>query len=225
MQRTLHHLWLSAQSRMVRIILAEKGLEAALQITRVWERPDDFLALNPAGTVPVLIDTDGTIVTPGSAIVEYLEERYGDPERPLIGDTPAERAEARRLAAWFDDKFEAEVTGYLVEERVMKRFLKLGQPDTAALRAGLSNIRYHLDYIAYLVERRRWLAGERFSIADIAAAAHLSCIDYLGDVPWDTAPPAREWYRRVKCRPSVRPLLDDHIPGISPPQSYRNLDF
>ncbi len=107
----------------------------------------------------------------------------------------------------------------------MKRFLGLGQPNASAIRAGHQNIHYHLDYIAWLCDRRRWLAGESFSLADIAAAAHLSAIDYLGDVPWENHAGAKDWYARVKSRPSLRAILADHIPGITPPKHYADLDF
>jgi glutathione S-transferase len=107
----------------------------------------------------------------------------------------------------------------------MKRFQGFGQPNSTAIRAGKSNLGYHLEYITYLAERRRWLAGDHFSLADISAAAHLSSLDYLGDVPWDEHEPAKEWYARVKSRPSFRPLLADHIPGITPPAHYTDLDF
>ena len=136
-----------------------------------------------------------------------------------------ERAEVRRLVAWFDGKFAHEVTDNLVGEKVMKRFLGFGEPDSAAIRAGHANIRTHLDYIAFLIERRSWLAGERLSLADIAAAAHISCVDYLGDVPWADHEAAKDWYARIKSRPSFRPLLADAIPGLAPSKVYADLDF
>ena len=71
----------------------------------------------------------------------------------------------------------------------------------------------------------KWLAGDALSLADIAAAAHLSAIDYLGDVPWSDHEVAKEWYARIKSRPSFRPLLTDHIPGLAPPKHYTDLDF
>ena len=117
------------------------------------------------------------------------------------------------------------MTEPLVGEKMMKRFLGLGEPNSAAIRAGKANLGYHLDYITFLVERRRWLAGDHFSLADISAAAHLSALDYLGDVPWDAHDPAKEWYARIKSRPSFRPLLADHIPGAPPPKHYADLDF
>ncbi len=220
--RTLYHLWLSPACRKVRLVLGEKRLEYTLEIEKVWERRADFLAMNPAGEVPTLID-DGAVLADGSAICEYLDEAY--PEPPLLGGDARARAEARRLVQWFDGKFAREVSDNLVGEKVTKRFLRMGEPSTEAIRAGLANIHTHLDYVAYLTGRRNWLAGDDLSLADLAAAAHFSAIDYLGDVPWDKHDGAREWYARVKSRPSFRPLLDDTIPGLPPPKHYADLDF
>ena len=221
--RTLYHLWLSPQCRKVRIVLLEKKIECELRVEKVWERREPFLALNPAGEVPVLVEPDGTALSDGNAICEFLEEIHPDPS--LFARHALERAEVRRLVAWFDHKFNHEVTENLVGEKVMKRFLGLGEPRSRAIRAGLKNIHTHLDYIGYLIERRKWLAGEQVSLADFAAAAHLSTVDYLGDVPWDEHEGAKDWYARIKSRPSFRPLLADHIPGVAPPKQYGNLDF
>lgn len=221
--RTLYHLWLSPGARKVRLMLKEKNLEFELKIERTWERRPEFLALNPAGDVPVLIEPDGSVLSDGAAIAEFLEEVY--PDRPLIGLDPLQRAETRRLVAWFDVKFNAEVTQNLVEEKMTKRLLGQGQPNSATIRAGSANLRHHLDYIGWLVERRNYLAGDHFSLADIAAASHLSAVDYLGDVPWESFESAKDWYARVKSRPSFRPLLADHIPGAAPPKHYADLDF
>jgi glutathione S-transferase len=221
--RTLHHLFLSPFSRKARIALAEKGLTFQLKAENVWERRPEFLALNPAGEVPVLVEDDGTVIVDSTAICEYLEEVC--PEPRLIPGGPAGRAEARRMAQWFDLKFNREVTRHLVGEKIMKRFLGLGEPDSTAIRAGKANIHYHLDYIGYLAERRTWLAGDTFSIGDIAAGAQLSALDYLDDVPWEEHQAAKDWYARIKSRPSFRPLLSDHIPGVPPPKHYANLDF
>ena len=216
-------MWLHPYSRKVRIALAEKSLEFELKIEKVWERRTEFLALNPAGDVPVLIEQDGTILANSQVICEYLEEVY--PENNLLGLDPVQRAETRRLVSWFDVKFNREVTDNLVGEKLMKRFLKLGEPHGPSIRAGHANIHYHLDYIGFLTEKRKWLAGDKFSLADIAAAAHLSAVDYIGDVPWEEHEAAREWYTKVKSRPSFKPLLDDRIPGFTPADHYENVDF
>ncbi len=194
-----------------------------MRVEKVWERRPEFLALNPAGEVPVLEEADGLVLAGSDAICEFLDEIQGEPS--LIGTHPKERAEVRRLIEWFDHKFDREVTVNLVGEKILKRFLGLGAPDSQAIRAGLINIRAHLDYISYLNDRRKWLAGDTLSLADLAAAAHLSCVDYLGDVPWDDHPGAKDWYARIKSRPAFRPLLEDRIPGVEAPRHYRDLDF
>jgi glutathione S-transferase len=221
--RILYHDWLSPFARKVRVVLREKNLDFTLKAEKVWERRPEFLALNPAGEVPVVLEPDGAVLSDSGAIVEYLDEVYR--ERILIGINARDRAEVRRLIAWFDVKMNREVTENLLGEKMMRRLRGAGQPDSLAIRAGHANLPYHLDYIGYLVERRRWLAGDHFSVADITAAAQLSCLDYLGDVPWDAHEQAKEWYARIKSRPSFRPLLTDHLPGIPPPKHYADLDF
>ena len=228
---TLFHHPLCPHSRYVRLILAEYGIEARLVEERFWERREDFLVLNPAGTVPVLVG-DGQPAVPGAAVIaEYIEDTRppSEAEDRLLPPTAAQRVEVRRLASWFNDKFHAEVSGPLVTERVFKRFMTKeqggGPPDTEAMRAARHHIRYHLGYIGWLVRKRDWLAGERLSLADLAAAAHLSAADYLGDVPWTEDESAKSWYARVKSRPSFRALLADSLSGIPPSKSYADLDF
>src|SRR5439155_311889 len=221
--RVLYHLTLSPLARKLRIVLAEKNLEFTLKLEKVWERRPEFLALNPAGEVPVLIEPDGTVLAGTEAIVEYLDEAYR--EKLLIGIDPVARAEVRRLTAWLDIKMNFEVTENLLGQKMMRRYDGHTTPNSQAIRAGHANLPYHLDYIGYLVERRRWLAGDHFSVADVAAAAHLSSLDYLGDVPWEAHASAKEWYARIKSRPSFRQILADHVPGAPPPKHYADLDF
>jgi glutathione S-transferase len=228
---TLFHHPICPHSRFVRLILEEYGLPSRLVEERAGERRADFLALNPAGTTPVLVE-EGAPPIPGAAIIaEYIDETRGaafEPKRLLPPD-PNGRVEVRRLMAWFNDKFFDEASGPLVTERVYKRFTPVsnggGSPDTETLRAAKTNIKYHLAYIGWLVRTRDWLAGDSLSYADLSAAAHLSAVDYLGDVPWDADETARNWYARIKSRPSFRALLTETLPGLPPPASYANLDF
>jgi len=215
-------------SRYVRLILNEYGLEARLVEERFWERREEFLLLNPAGEIPVLVQ-DGMPPVPGATIIaEYLQETHGSDGR-LMPTAVADRVEVRRMASWFNDKFHAEVSGPLVTERVFKRHMTReqggGPPDTDAMRAARNNIRYHLAYIGWLVETRDWLAGEELSYADLAAAGHLSAVDYLDEVPWNENEAAKNWYARVKSRPSFRPILADTLAGLAPSKHYANLDF
>jgi glutathione S-transferase len=221
--RRLYHFCLQPSSRKLRILLKEKGLEFELQAENAWERRDALLALNHAGETPVLVEEDGTTIGDATAIAEYLEEVH--PAPGFLGATPAARAEVRRLVGWFDAKFSREVTANLFDQKILRRLKGNGGPDSQAIRSGNSNIHYHLDYIGWLVDRRRWLAGEEFSLADMSAAAQLSTLDYIGDVPWEQHAGAKDWYARVKSRPSFRPLLVDQLPGITPPAHYADLDF
>ncbi|KAA5803789.1 glutathione S-transferase family protein [Alkalicaulis satelles] len=222
----LYHFALDPASRQARLALAEKGAAFEPVPASPWEADSALAALNPAGLPPVLEHEDegGMLRICGSrAILEYLEEI--SPEPALLPGGPAERAETRRLIDWFDRKYDGEVNAWLLHEKIEKRLQGLGAPDPAAIRAGRDALRWHLDYVGALLETREGLAGPRFSLADIAAAAHLSCADYLGEAPWDSCPPAKAWYQRIKCRPSFRAILADRLPGLAPADGYQDLDF
>lgn len=228
---TLIHHPFCPHSRFVRLALDEMSLVPRLVEERTWERHTEFLKLNPAGTTPVLLE-EGVPPVPGPAVIaEYLDETHGAnlPRQRLLPPEPGARIEVRRLTSWFNDKFYDEVSGALVMERVYKRYIPMtqggGPPDTEMLRAARSNIKYHLAYIGWLIRGRDWLAGNSLTYADLAAAAHLSTADYLGDVPWDEDETAKAWYARVKSRPSFRTLLNETVPGLAPSPSYANLDF
>jgi glutathione S-transferase len=228
---TLFHHPFCPHSRFIRLALGEHGIAARLVEERVWERRQEFLVLNPACTTPVLVE-EGLPPVPGAGVIaEYLDETCGADlgELRLLPREASLRVEVRRLMSWFNDKLFAEVTGPLTLERLYKRHMPVsaggGSPETAAIRVARHNLRYHLAYIGWLVRTRDWLAGERMSYADLAAAAHLSAADYLGDVPWNDDEIAKTWYARVKSRPSFRPLLAETLAGIPPSETYANLDF
>lgn len=221
--RVLYHLPLSPFSRKVRAVLAEKRLPFELRLEKVWERRPDYLKLNPAATVPTLVEPNGLVIADSGNICEYLEEAY--PDTPLMGRTLAERVEVRRLVAFCDGKFAHEVTASLLGEKFMKRLQGRGNPDASVLRQGYSALKDHLDHIGHLAEHRQWLAGAQLSLADFAFAAHLSALDFASDVDWSLAPAVREWYARMKSRPAFRPLLADRVLGVTPPPHYADLDF
>lgn len=229
---TLIHYPLCPFSRSIRLALAECDVEVRFEQEKPWGWNTEFLEVNPAGTLPVLKLASGAVICGAYAISEYLSDtgldEAGDARAfAFFPGDEAERAEVRRLVDWFHNKFDAEVTGYLIGEKLYRRFDegKGGAPDMELVRAGQANIRYHLSYIEHLTEARNWLAGEHLSFADFAAAAHLSCIDYLGDVPWAEAEGAKGWYARIKSRPSFRTLLTDRVPGLRPPAEYADPDF
>jgi glutathione S-transferase len=209
-------------SRKVRFALAVKGVTLELVREYPWDGRDGFAALNPACQTPVV--QNGSIVLSDSAtICDYFEETI---ERaPLLGAGPEERAEARRLIAWFDQKFYAEVNAPLLGERMYKRIISRQPPEASVVRAAARAAEGHLDYLDFLLDRRRWLSGPAFGLADIAAAAQISVADYLGGIEWDGHEPAKTWYSALKSRPTFRPLLGERMEGLQPPPHYDKLDF
>jgi glutathione S-transferase len=227
---TLHHHPLCPHSRFARLCLGEYGLAHALVDERPWERDEALLTLNPAGQVPVLVEA--ALAVPGAMpIAEYLHETRGMAAQGarLMPSDPAARVEVRRLCDWFHHKFHSEVSEGIVREKVFKRYMRIdsggGPPEMAAVRGARSNLRVHLAYLDWLLERQVWLAGDTLSYADLAAAAHFSAIDYLGDVPWTESAAVRDWYGRIKSRPSFRALLADRLAGMAPASHYAEVDF
>lgn len=225
---TLIHFSLDPFSRRMRLALAEYGVPVDLIEEAPWEPSGEIFELNPAGTLPVYMEDSTSAISGVEAIGEFLEETKGRKVQLIPGDA-FERAEIRRLVGWFDTKFYAEVSEPVVTERVIRRFLPReaggGGMDTARVRGAMSRLRVHLDYIAHLADHRTWLAGEHLSLADLAAAAHISSVDYFGDIPWADFPVAKSWYQRLKSRPSFRPLLADTVRGMAPAVHYADLDF
>ena len=218
----LYHVPLSPFCRKVRLTLAEKKIEVELVEERYWEQDPEFLRRNPAGKVPIL-KYNGRTLSESQAICEYLDETVA--ETKLMPRDAEGRFEVRRLCAWFDDKFHEEVTSKLLYERVNKKVMKLGYPDSKNVKSGSTRIKYHLDYISWLLDQRRWLAGNEMTLADFAAAAHLSSLDYISDVDWNRSQNVKDWYAKIKSRPSFRSLLADQVPGFPPPAHYADLDF
>lgn len=229
--RTLYHFPLHPPSRMARITLAEKKLKVRDIIINPWQADPEFLALTAEGTPPVLIDLTqhGThTISGGRAITEYAND--GSKRNPLLSDDPFERAEARRICAWFDDRFTAEVDAYILAEKVERAVLSqteydVGPADPEVLREGRAHLNEHMTYLTTLLEKRDWLAGRRFSLGDISAASHLSCLDFLGEVSWRDYPIVKDWYQKIKSRPTFRSLLGDRQAGLRPPRHYTDLDF
>lgn len=223
---------LCPRSRTVRLALAELGHEVLLADENPWDWRQGFLAKNPAGELPVLEYDNGLVLCGTYSICEFLAEdpsAHAHPSRTtqLMPGNREDRAEVRRLIDWFHGKFDREVSRELLYEKVYACMRPSGPtaPDVEILKAVRSNLRYHLSYISYLADTRRWLAGDDFSLADLAAAAHISTVDYLGEIPWNEVPLAKGWYQRMKSRPSFRPLLADRVPGTPPPVAYTDLDF
>ncbi len=221
--RELYHYPLDAYGRLVRVYLKEKALDHELIIETPWERKKPFSENHVFSDLPTLVDMDGTVLEGWYAIVEHIEQSYRS--NSLLGITQKEKAETRRIMALFNVMFFADVTKNIVFEKIIKRYTENTSPDSSRIRSGISSIKQYFDYITWLTNRRNWLSGDTFTLADISAAAQVSCIDYMGSIEWEKYPDVQDWYARIKSRPSFREILSDRVSHVTPPAYYAQLDF
>lgn len=225
MPRLLQHR-LDPASRLARLMLAEYGIATDIEDIKPWLRDPQLLEVNPAATVPILIDPAAPLAVGVLAVIHAIEDRYSPASiTGLFPAQPAERAEMWRLCDWILIKFNDEVTRYIVEEKIVKRDRPGGTPDPSVLRAAKANLTEHMLYFNWLFASRHWIGGDVMTLADFALGAHLSTLDYLGDVNWDAATEVRQWYARIKSRPAFRTLLSDRVAGMPPHAGYADLDF
>lgn len=221
--RELYHYPLDAFGRIARIYLHEKTLEYQEIEECPWSRKKIFSENHVFSDLPTLVENDGTILEGCYPIIEYIDQTYRS--NSLLGDSLKAKAEVRRITSLFNVHFFADVTNNIIFEKVIKRYVSKSSPDSASIRKGNSNIKKYFDYISWLTSRRNWLAGEEFSLADISAAAHISCLDYVSSIEWESYPEVKDWYVRIKSRPSFRDILKDRIVNVVPPTFYAELDF
>lgn len=225
--RTLYHWPLDPDSRQARLALAEKKLKFKLVQVTPWDPDDAFLRICTEGIPPCLTEdsnTDLSVISSARAICEFIADDAGS-RYPLMPTSAIERAEVRRMANWFDVKFSGDVNAYILTERLEKSLSGSGAPDPAVLRIGREHLKFHLEYVSWLLEKRDWIAGNTISLADLSAGAHISCLDYIDEINWSKWKDLKNWYQKLKSRPSFRPLLADIVPGLRPPRHYSDLDF
>lgn len=221
--RELYHYPLDAYGRLARIYLKEKALDHETIIEKPWDRKKPFSEYHMFSDLPTLIDMDGIVLEGWYAIVEHMELLYRS--NSLFGVTQKEKAETRRIITLFNMSFFSEVTQNIVFEKIVKRYTENASPDSTRIRKGMANISKYFDYIAWLTNRRNWLGGDSFTLADISAAAHISCVDYMGSIEWNKYPDVQDWYIRIKSRPSFREILTDRVSTVTPPDHYSKLDY
>jgi glutathione S-transferase len=212
--RRLIHLLLSPPSRVARLLIAEKRLTF-----------DPVVPEDAGEQLPVFVDMDGTRAVGIWAIVDHLEGNY--PEHPLAPEDAGARAECLRLLDWAMGPLYENVTRRIVYEKAAQRYTGAAAkraPDMEAIRAGREALKAALTQIGASAEQHGYLALRECTLGDLAVAAHISALDYFGEIPWAEQPAATEWYMRMKSRPSFRSLLADRVPGQPPAAHYAELD-
>ncbi len=225
MPSLLHHP-LDPASRLIRLMCAEYGVPLDMEEIKPWLRTPELLEVNPAATLPILIDDNDQSVIGLLANIHTIEALYAPSAvAGLMPDDAIVRAEMWRLIEWVISKLNDEVTRYVLEEKIVKRDHRGATPDPAVLRVAKANLNEHMLYFNWLFANRSWLTADDMTLADFALAAHLSTLDYLGDIDWGKAGETRDWYSRIKSRPAFRTLLNDRVLAMPPHQGYADLDF
>ena len=212
--RRLVHLMLSPSCRLARLMVGEKRVAC------------DPVAAADRQIMPVFVDMDGTRAEGVWAILDHLETHF--PDRPLA---PADDAARRECLRWVDyamGPFHEQVTQRIVYEKAAPKYTGAAfsrAPDMNVIRAGREELKLALKQIGAAAETNGNLACRDTTLGDLAVAAHLSALDYFGEVPWTDFPAAAEWYVRMKSRPSFRSILLDRVPGQPPVSHYAELDF
>jgi glutathione S-transferase len=217
---SLYHYPLCPLSRQIRLILQEKSLPFESIIEDYWHKSNAFPEISPSAGIPIL-NNNHQIISDASAIYEYLEEQH--PERNLLGDNPLTRAQSRRIANCFNSSFFHLISKTVLMQRIIG--FNNNPSNASVIHQIRDDVRYFIDYIAYLLKKNKWLSGNEISIADFVAASHFSVLDYFGDIPWEHNEYTKQWYAVIKSRPSFKPILQDRIAGFSPNKYYTLLDF
>ena len=220
---TLYHYYLCSSSRYIRLILEEHKISYQTQLENYWKPQKDFLALNPAGHLPVLVNEENFPVIGANACVEYIKDL--ELRSTFFVENYKEKAEINRLIHWFEVIFKKEVFDPIIYEKVYSRIIDNITPNSENIRAALNNLDFHIQYFNYLLNNKNYFVKDELTYLDFLAAANFSVLDYLGLLNLKNCENIREWYFKLKSRPSFRTLLKDQIVGLNPHENYKNMDI
>ena len=220
---TLYHYYLCSSSRYIRLILEEHNITYQTQLENYWKPQKDFLQLNPAGHLPVLINEENFPIIGANACVEYIRDLKSRPY--LFVDDYREKAEINRLVHWFDVVFKKEVFDPIIYEKVFSRIVDNITPNSENIRAALNNLDFHIQYLNYLLNNKKYFIKDEITSLDFLAGANFSVLDYLGLLNLNSYENIREWYFKIKSRPSFKTLLKDQIVGLNPHENYKDMDI
>ena len=218
----LHHYYLCSSSRYIRLILEEHKITYNTQLENYWKPQKDFLQLNPAGHLPVILNKENFPIVGANACLEYIKDLNLKPH--LFVNNYKDKAELYRLHHWFDTIFKKEVLDPIIYEKVFSRIVENIIPNSENIRAALQNLDFHAQYFNYLLDNKNYFIKDKLTYLDLLAAANLSVLDYLGLLNLKTNKNVKEWYLKIKSRPSFKTLLKDQIVGLNPHENYKSID-
>ena len=196
--------------RRARMVLAEKQLQISLvnvDLFAMEQLSPEFLAINPAGTVPVLETDDGIYITETVAICHYLEQLH--PEPRLMGNTPADQA---RVLMWNNI---IEHSGMTAIAEVLRNwspgFRDRAFPGTVnypqmpeLIDRGRQRMEQFFDRMNEQLQGRKFLATDEYTLADISLLAMCDFAGWVKVNPMRTRPDLENWYAMASARPSAK---------------------
>lgn len=217
-------------SRKVRFFLEENDIKYELREVKYWLREQYFVKMNQASETPVLKNLQTKeIICDSFLICSYLNEVERKESESnyynFLGTDMFEKYEIQRLHMWFDKKFYNEITKHIVEEIFVNFMQGIKGTNTDRINTAIINLEKHIKYMEFLLTTRKWLACEKFTIADIAAATQISIVDYLSYIDWNRYEKLKSWYMIIKSKIGFRNILFEKIPGFKQPKHYSKLDF
>lgn len=193
----LYGALLSPFVRKVAVAATEKGVPYELVLTGPNGPDPVFRAASPFGKIPAM-DDDGYLLADSTAIVTYLDAKH--PAVPLLPADPQTRGKAMWFDEFADTVYAASGLKILFNRLVGPKFMKIPGDEALALQ-GEAELPRILDYLESVAPAQGWLAGEAFTLGDIAVASVMRSLTYVGWGPDAAARPATAaWYGRVTAR-------------------------
>jgi len=186
---------LSPNVRRVRLTAAVLGLELEeklLDFSKGEHKNPEYLALNPNGAVPTLVDGD-FVLTESRSIMQYLASKK--PESGLLPKDEAARADVTRWQFWDSSHFSPQLGTYTFE-KLIKGMIGLGEPDVAKLSEALTNFRRFAAVLNQRLEGRQYVVGNGLTLADLTLASSLMYAKQT-EVPLAEFPNVERWFGRI----------------------------
>jgi glutathione S-transferase len=195
----------------VRAVAAQLGIPLELQFIDLTKpRTADYLAINPTGRTPTLIDGDVTL-SESNAIMQYLASRKPN---SLWPDDARTRADITRWQCWQLAHWGAEACQPLTFQRLVKKLLNLGPPDEAVLAKGTETFHREARMLDAHLARQTYVVGNALTLADFSVAAAMA---YAKEAEMPLAPYShiQDWYARVSALPAWRDTAPGPLPAAA----------
>jgi glutathione S-transferase len=194
----------------VRAVAAHLGIPlefALIDLTKGQQRTPDYLALNPTGRTPTLVDGD-LVLWESTAIMQYLASQKPN---SLWPDNLRARADIMRWQSWHLQHWSKEACEPLVFQRLVKKRLNLGPPDAAIVERGIEGFHREARVLDAHLSKQPYLTGSELTLADISVAASIT-YSKEAEIPVEPYQHIQDWFTRVSALPAWRQTAPEPLP-------------